>query len=238
MTILKAENLYKEFNYEGNICRVINGMNLTVEEGQFLSIMGQSGSGKSTLLYLLSGLQKPTSGRVVLENQDLSTLNDRTISLLRRRKLGFVFQFYNLLPTLTVEENITLPLELDGVKKKEFTKSLNYILEVIGLEDKRSCYPYQLSGGQQQRTAIGRALITNPKIIFADEPTGNLDSKTGEEVLQLLRQLSKEKGKTILMVTHDSQAASFSDNIINIKDGIIVDGAGTSFGVGNISEVV
>ncbi len=222
MTILRAVDLYKDFNSEGNITKVLNNIKLEIEEGKFISIMGQSGSGKSTLLYVLSGLEKPTTGNVFFEDKDLSMLSDNKLSLIRRKSFGFVFQFYNLIPTLTVEENITLPLELDGVKKKQYKESLDNVLSTIGLSDKRKSFPYQLSGGQQQRVAIGRALITDPKIIFADEPTGNLDSKTGEEVLQLLKKLSAEKGKTVLMVTHDNYAASFTDTTIYIKDGKIV----------------
>ncbi len=222
MVILKANSIYKEFNIDGNVIKVLNGINVEIQNGKFVSIMGQSGSGKSTLLYVLSALEKPTSGNVYFDGKDILILNDSQISKVRRCEFGFVFQFYNLIPTLTVEENITLPLELDGVNKKTYKENLTDILNKVGLIEKRNNFPYQLSGGQQQRVAIARALITNPKIIFADEPTGNLDSKTGEEILNLLKLLSEKEGKTILMVTHDNSAASFSDQVINIRDGMII----------------
>jgi len=183
--------------------------------------MGPSGSGKSTLLYVLSGLEKPTSGSIFFKGEDLTLLNDDKLSKLRRREFGFIFQFYNLIPNLNVEENITLPLEFEGINRKEYNSNIDKILERVGLIEKKQNFPYQLSGGQQQRVAIARALIIDPKIIFADEPTGNLDSKAGEEILKLLYNLSKENNKTVLMVTHDNYAASFSDRIIKIKDGVI-----------------
>ncbi|MFV9566860.1 ABC transporter ATP-binding protein [Thermoanaerobacter mathranii] len=221
MVILKTEKLFKEYNVEGNVTKVLNGIDLEINEGEFVSIMGPSGSGKSTLLYVLSGLEKPTSGSIFFKGEDLTLLNDDKLSKMRRREFGFIFQFYNLIPNLNVEENITLPLELEGIKRKEYKRKVDDILEKIGLTEKRQNFPYQLSGGQQQRVAIARALIIDPKIIFADEPTGNLDSKAGEEILKLLYNLSKENNKTVLMVTHDNYAASFSDRIIKIKDGVI-----------------
>ncbi|MBT1279731.1 ABC transporter ATP-binding protein [Thermoanaerobacter sp. CM-CNRG TB177] len=221
MVILKTEKLFKEYNVEGNVTKVLNGIDLEINEGEFVSIMGPSGSGKSTLLYVLSGLEKPTSGSIFFKGEDLTLLNDDKLSKLRRREFGFIFQFYNLIPNLNVEENITLPLEFEGINRKEYKRKVDDILEKIGLTEKRQNFPYQLSGGQQQRVAIARALIIDPKIIFADEPTGNLDSKAGEEILKLLYNLSKENNKTVLMVTHDNYAASFSDRIIKIKDGVI-----------------
>ncbi|WP_027308616.1 ABC transporter ATP-binding protein [Caloramator sp. ALD01] len=221
MVVLKAQNLFKDYSTKENTTRVLKGINLEVNDGEFISIMGQSGSGKSTLLYVLSGLDKPTSGKVIFNGEDLATLNDEKLSKIRRTKFGFIFQFYNLVPLLNVEENIMLPLELEGLNKKNYKDKVENILKVVGLFDKRKKYPYQLSGGEQQRVAIARALIIDPQIIFADEPTGNLDSKTGEEILKLLLNLSKEHKKTILMVTHDNYAASFSDRIIKIKDGLI-----------------
>lgn len=221
MSILKANRLFRDYITNGNTIKVINGIDLEINEGMFISIMGQSGSGKSTLLYILSALDKPTSGNIYFNGQDLTKLNDGKLSKLRRREFGFIFQFYNLIPELNVEENITLPLELEGVRSKVYSNSLDVILNSVGLKEKRYNFPHQLSGGQQQRVAIARALITDPKIIFADEPTGNLDSSTGEEILNLLHRLSKENGKTVLMVTHDSHAASFSDTIIKIKDGML-----------------
>ncbi|GAB6116905.1 ABC transporter ATP-binding protein [Thermoanaerobacter brockii subsp. lactiethylicus] len=221
MVILKTEKLFKEYNVEGNVTKVLNGIDLEINEGEFVSIMGPSGSGKSTLLYVLSGLEKPTSGSIFFKGEDLTLLNDDKLSKLRRREFGFIFQFYNLIPNLNVEENITLPLEFEGINRKEYKRKVDDILEKIGLTEKKQNFPYQLSGGQQQRVAIARALIIDPKIIFADEPTGNLDSKAGEEILKLLYNLSKENNKTVLMVTHDNYAASFSDRIIKIKDGVI-----------------
>ncbi len=221
VVVLKAQNLFKDYSTKENTTRVLKGINLEVNDGEFISIMGQSGSGKSTLLYVLSGLDKPTSGKVIFNGEDLATLNDEKLSKIRRTKFGFIFQFYNLVPLLNVEENIMLPLELEGLNKKNYKDKVENILKVVGLFDKRKKYPYQLSGGEQQRVAIARALIIDPQIIFADEPTGNLDSKTGEEILKLLLNLSKEHKKTILMVTHDNYAASFSDRIIKIKDGLI-----------------
>ncbi|MGH2332430.1 ABC transporter ATP-binding protein [Thermoanaerobacter mathranii] len=221
MVILKTEKLFKEYNVEGNVTKVLNGIDLEINEGEFVSIMGPSGSGKSTLLYVLSGLEKPTSGSIFFKGEDLTLLNDDKLSKLRKREFGFIFQFYNLIPNLNVEENITLPLEFEGINRKEYKRKVDDILEKIGLTEKRQNFPYQLSGGQQQRVAIARALIIDPKIIFADEPTGNLDSKAGEEILKLLYNLSKENNKTVLMVTHDNYAASFSDRIIKIKDGVI-----------------
>ncbi|MDE4543208.1 ABC transporter ATP-binding protein [Thermoanaerobacterium sp. R66] len=221
MGILKTEKIFKEYNVEGNVTKVLNGIDLEINEGEFVSIMGPSGSGKSTLLYVLSGLEKPTSGSIFFKGEGLTLLNDDKLSKMRRREFGFIFQFYNLIPNLNVEENITLPLELEGINRKEYNSNIDKILEKVGLIEKKQNFPYQLSGGQQQRVAIARALIIDPKIIFADEPTGNLDSKAGEEILKLLYNLSKENNKTVLMVTHDNYAASFSDRIIKIKDGVI-----------------
>lgn len=222
MAILKATNIFKSFNNNGNITNVLNGINIEIEEGKFISIMGQSGSGKSTLLYVLSGLDRPEKGSVVFNGEEITGLNDSRLSKIRRKDFGFIFQFYNLIPSLNVIENITLPAELGGMVKKDYTDSLNEILGKVGLEDKTKNFPYQLSGGQQQRVAIARALITEPKIIFADEPTGNLDSNTGEEILKLLYNLSRKYKKTIIMVTHDKNASLSSDTVINIKDGRII----------------
>ena len=184
--------------------------------------MGPSGSGKSTLLYLLGGLDVATSGSVKLFGKELSTMKDDEQSIMRRRDIGFVFQFYNLIPNLNVEENIMLPVLLDGKKVKEYNERLEYILEVVGLQDRRKHTPRELSGGQQQRVAIGRALMNNPGIILADEPTGNLDSKTGMEIMELFKKINITEGKTIIQVTHSSEAAKYGNRIINVRDGRVV----------------
>ncbi|EEG77998.1 ABC transporter related protein [Dethiobacter alkaliphilus AHT 1] len=181
--------------------------------------MGPSGSGKSTLLYLLGGLDKPTSGSIKVNGKELAVMNDRQESVMRRRDIGFVFQFYNLIQNLNVEENIMVPILLDGKKVKDYKERLEEILQIVGLADRRNHTPRELSGGQQQRVAIARALINDPDIILADEPTGNLDSKTSEEVLELLQKISKVKGKTVVQVTHSTEAAAYGNRIINVKDG-------------------
>ena len=190
-------------------------------QGEFVSIMGPSGSGKSTLLYILGGLDTPTSGHVLLNGTDISRFGDEKMSRIRRQKIGFVFQFYNLIPNLNVEENIMLPLLLDGKKMGGYRKQLEQILEIVGLSDRRRHTPRELSGGQQQRVAIARALIGNPEILFADEPTGNLDSKTGAEIMALLREINKTSGQTIIMVTHSPEAAQSSSRVIHVQDGMI-----------------
>jgi len=185
--------------------------------------MGPSGSGKSTLLYLLGGLDNPTSGSVKISGKELSVMKDKAKSIMRRRDVGFVFQFYNLIPNLDVEDNIMLPILLDGKKIKDYRKKLDDILEVVGLTDRRKHTPRELSGGQQQRVAIARALINEPEVILADEPIGNLDSKTGQEIMELLRRINLENGKTIVQVTHSSDAASYGQRIIYVKDGKVVE---------------
>ena len=200
----------------------VEGISLQVMQGEFVSIMGPSGSGKSTLLYILGGLDAPTSGHVLLNGTDISRFGDEKMSCIRRQKIGFVFQFYNLIPNLNVEENIMLPLLLDGKKVGGYKKQLEQILEIVGLSDRRRHTPRELSGGQQQRVAIARALIGNPEILFADEPTGNLDSKTGAEIMALLREINRTSGQTIIMVTHSPEAAKSSGRMINVQDGIII----------------
>jgi putative ABC transport system ATP-binding protein len=184
--------------------------------------MGPSGSGKSTLLHLLGGLDKPSDGEITLAGKPLARLNDDQITLVRRRNVGFIFQFYNLLPTLTAEENIALPLRIDGRDPKKFRERIDKLIALVGLEARREHKPDQLSGGQQQRVAIARAFVTEPGIVLADEPTGNLDSRTGEEILHLLRRSCNELGQTIVMVTHDARAASFADRVVFLKDGSVV----------------
>lgn len=218
---IEGRNIVKDFTIGGTTTSVLKNMSLKVRQGEFVSIMGQSGSGKSTLLYILGGLDAPTSGSVYMNGMNLSQLDDEKMSRIRRQKIGFVFQFYNLIPNLNVEENIMLPLLLDGKRMKDYDKQLKDTLEVVGLSDRRKHTPRELSGGQQQRVAIARALIGNPEILFADEPTGNLDSRTGSEIINLLQRVNRESGQTIIMVTHSPEAAGSSSRIITVKDGII-----------------
>jgi putative ABC transport system ATP-binding protein len=217
--IIEAKSLNKTFKLGSLDVEVLKDINLTINSGEFVSIMGPSGSGKSTLLYLIGGLDKPTAGSVKIKGSELSEMKDKDQSIMRRRDIGFVFQFYNLIPNLNVEENVMLPVLLDGKKLKDYRSKLDEILEVVGLSDRRSHTPRELSGGQQQRVAIARALINEPDIILADEPIGNLDTKTGTEVMQLLQKINKEKGKTIVQVTHSTEAADYGNRIINVRDG-------------------
>lgn len=222
-TVIEAIGLNKTFKLGDVDVEVLKDINLVIREGEFVSIMGPSGSGKSTLLYLLGGLDKPTTGSVKIAGKELAGMNDKTQSIMRRRDVGFVFQFYNLIPNLNVEENIMLPILLDGKKLKDYKDKLEDILKIVGLEDRRKHTPRELSGGQQQRVAIARALINDPDVILADEPIGNLDSKTGKEVMELLRKINLERGKTIVQVTHSSEAAKYSQKIIYVKDGKVVE---------------
>lgn len=218
--IVSVENVCKSF--QNAKVSVLNDINLSIKEGEFVSLMGASGSGKSTLLYLIGGLDKPTSGTIKLSGQDINKIKDNDLSKLRRKDIGFIFQFYNLVQNLSVEENILLPVIMDGRKRKDYEAKLNEILDIIGLKDKRKFLPSELSGGQQQRVAIARAVIMNPKIILADEATGNLDSKSGKDIMELFKKINKEKNITILQVTHSSEIASYGNRIINLKDGRIV----------------
>lgn len=216
---IEGKNIVKDFELGNTMTRVLKDVSIKVLKGD--SIMGQSGSGKSTLLYILGGLDTPTRGTVSMNGIDISKFNDEKMSKIRRQKIGFVFQFYNLIPNLNVEENVMLPLLLDGKKTRDYRKQLNEILEVVGLTDRRKHTPRELSGGQQQRVAIARALIGSPEILFADEPTGNLDSATGAEIMDLLRAINRDSGQTILMVTHSPEAAKSSNRVITVKDGMI-----------------
>ena len=218
-SIVEAVNLYKSFKLGEVEVEVLKNINLTIQQGEFVSIMGPSGSGKSTLLYLIGGLDKPTSGSIRIKGRELSTMKDQEESILRRRDLGFVFQFYNLIPNLNVEENIMLPVLLDGKRLNAERRRLDQILEDVGLSDRRYHTPRELSGGQQQRVAIARALVNEPDVILADEPIGNLDSKTGTEIMKLLKRIHQERRKTILQVTHSEEAASYGDRIIHVRDG-------------------
>lgn len=217
--IIEAQNVSKNFQLGTVEVEVLKDINVGITQGEFVSIMGPSGSGKSTLLYLIGGLDKPTSGKILIKGKELSVMKDRDESILRRRELGFVFQFYNLIPNLNVEENIMLPILLDGKKLKSERTRLEQILEAVGLVERRYHTPRELSGGQQQRVAIARALVNEPDIILADEPIGNLDSKTGTEIMKLLRKINKELGKTILQVTHSEEAAGYGDRVIHVRDG-------------------
>ncbi|VIF62469.1 ABC transporter ATP-binding protein [Clostridioides difficile] len=219
---VEAKNIIKEYKIGNTTTRVLKEVSLQVMKGEFVSIMGQSGSGKSTLLYILGGLDTPTSGKVYMNGADISHFNDDKMSVIRRRNIGFVFQFYNLIPNLNVEENITLPLLLDGKNLKDYKNQLDEILYIVGLTDRRKHTPRELSGGQQQRVAIARALIGKPEILFADEPTGNLDSKTGIEIINLLDKINRDNGQTIIMVTHSPEAAKSSSRTITVSDGLIV----------------
>ena len=222
MAVLETRELKKQYQLGAHSVNALDGVDFLVEQGEFIAIMGPSGSGKSTLLHLIGGLDKPSEGEVTLAGQALSRLSDKKITLLRRRNVGFVFQFYNLLPTLTAEENITLPLVIDGKNTRKYRERLDTLLELIGLSDRRRHKPDQLSGGEQQRVALARALITEPAIVLADEPTGNLDSKTGTKIMELLRRSRDELGQTIVVVTHDPRAASYADRVVFLRDGNVV----------------
>ena len=217
MSILQTTELKKYYGAKPNITRALDGVTLSIEKGEFVAIVGTSGSGKSTLLNMIGGLDVPTSGKVIVDGRELSTLKDEQLTIFRRRKIGFIFQNYNLVPVLNVYENIVLPVELDGNKvDKTF---MNEVVQMLGLEDKLNNMPNNLSGGQQQRVAIARALVSKPSIVLADEPTGNLDSITSKQVLYRMLQISKQMGTTFVMVTHEPELASCADRIITILDG-------------------
>ena len=222
MEILKVENLTKIYGKGTTKVVALDNVSFSVEKGEFVAIVGASGSGKSTLLHLIGGVDRPTSGKVFIDGKDIYEFDDDKLAIFRRRQVGLVYQFYNLIPILNVEENITLPLDLDNRKVNE--NHLKDLLELLGLENRKTHLPNQLSGGQQQRTSIGRALITNPTIILADEPTGNLDSKSSDEIVALLKKSNKEYKQTIIMITHNMEIAKCADRIIKIEDGKIVKG--------------
>lgn len=219
MEILRVENLSKVYGTKENKVVALDNVSFSVNKGEFVAIVGHSGSGKSTLLHLIGGVDRPTKGKVIIEGNDIYTLNDDNLAIFRRRQVGLIYQFYNLIPILNVEENIVLPLELDG--KKVDKEELNELLDTLGLTNRRTHLPNELSGGQQQRTSIGRAIITHPAIIFADEPTGNLDSKASEEIMELLKLSNKKYKQTIIMITHNSELAAQADRVITIEDGHI-----------------
>ena len=221
MEILKVENLKRVYGTGASKVVALDNVSFTVEKGEFVSIVGASGSGKSTLLHLIGGVDRPTSGKVFINDEDIYKLNNDDLAIFRRRQIGLIYQFYNLIPILNVIENISLPLELDG--RKPDKKDLNEMIELLGLENRKSHLPSQLSGGEQQRVSIGRALITRPSLILADEPTGNLDSKASEEIVSLLKKTNKKYNQTIIMITHNLEIAKMTDRIITIEDGRIVD---------------
>ena len=220
MEILRVENLSKVYGKGTTQVTALDNISFKVEKGEFVAIVGASGSGKSTLLHLIGGVDRPTSGKVFIDGKDIYKFSDDELAIFRRRQVGIIYQFYNLIPILNVEENITLPLNLDNreVDKKRLDKLIN----LLGLNNRRTHLPNELSGGQQQRTAIGRAMITNPAIILADEPTGNLDSKSSDEIVELLKKSNRDYNQTIIMITHDMEIAKFADRIIKIEDGKIV----------------
>ena len=219
MKILKTEDLKKYYGNKENEVHALNGVNFYVEEGEFVSIVGTSGSGKSTLLHMLGGLDRPTSGKVFVDGKDIFSLKDEALTIFRRRKIGFVFQSYNLVPVLNVYENIVLPIELDGNKVDK--GYVNELIEILGIGEKLQNLPGQLSGGQQQRVAIARALAAKPAIVLADEPTGNLDSRTSQDVLGLIKTSSERFGQTVVMITHNTEIAQMAGRIIRMEDGKI-----------------
>ena len=219
MEILRVENLNKVYGKGTTEVKALDNVSFKVDKGEFVAIVGASGSGKSTLLHLIGGVDRPTSGKVFINGKDIYQYNDDELAIFRRREIGLIYQFYNLIPILNVEENITLPLKLDCREVDE--QKLNELLKILGIENRRMHLPNELSGGQQQRTSIGRALITNPAIVLADEPTGNLDSKSSDEIVELLKKSNKEYNQTIIMITHNMEIAKCADRILRIEDGKI-----------------
>lgn len=219
MRILETQNLCKTYGKGDVMVRALDNVSFSVEKGEFVAIVGPSGSGKSTLLHILGGVDTATSGSVIIDKTDISTLDETALAIFRRRQIGLIYQFYNLIPILTVEENLTLPLLLDGRKPDQ--AKVNNIIQKLGLSNRMNHLPNQLSGGQQQRVAIGRALINNPALLLADEPTGNLDSENSREIISLLRSFNKEFNQTVIMITHDERIALSADRIIAIEDGRI-----------------
>ena len=219
MTLIEVKNLNKIYGSGEAEVKALKNINLNIEQGEFVAIVGQSGSGKSTLLHLIGGVDIPSSGEVIIDGKNIYKLKEKELSILRRRKLGFIFQFFNLIPVLTAQENIEMPVLLDNEKIDK--KYMNELLRILGLEERKNNYPSQLSGGQQQRVSIGRALANKPSIILADEPTGNLDSKNSKEVLELLKYCAKKYNQTLILITHDINIAKSADRVITIEDGQI-----------------
>ena len=219
MKILEVKNLSKVYGKGETMVKALDNVSFSVEQGEFVAIIGPSGSGKSTLLHILGGVDTPTNGSVIINNTDISTLNETALAIFRRRQIGLIYQFYNLIPILTVEENITLPLLLDG--RKPDKRLIESLVNRLGLSKRLTHLPNQLSGGQQQRVSIGRALVNNPALMLADEPTGNLDSENSKEIISLLRQFNKEYNQTVIIITHDEKIANSADRVITIEDGKI-----------------
>lgn len=219
MKILEVTNLCKTYGKGDTMVKALDNVSFSVEKGEFLAIIGPSGSGKSTLLHILGGVDVPTSGSVVINQTDISNLDETALAIFRRRQIGLIYQFYNLIPILTVQENLTLPLLLDGRKPNK--KQIDTLVKRLGLENRLDHLPNQLSGGQQQRVSIGRALVSNPALMLADEPTGNLDSENSKEIISLLRQFNKEFNQTVIIITHDEKIANSADRVITIEDGKI-----------------
>lgn len=220
MEILRVENLVKTYGEGDNIVNAVDNISLSVNKGEFVAIVGASGSGKSTLLHLLGGVDRPTSGKIYIDGNEINNMNNDKLAIFRRRQIGIVYQFYNLIPILTVEENISLPCDLDGNRPDK--ERMDLILKSFGLLERRNHLPNELSGGQQQRTSIARALINNPAILLADEPTGNLDSKSTEEIMSILKMSNRDFNQTIIMITHNLEIAKEADRIITIQDGKIL----------------
>ena len=220
MTLIEVKNLNKIYGSGEAEVKALKNINLNIEQGEFVAIVGQSVSGKSTLLHLIGGVDIPSSGEVIIDGKNIYKLKEKELSILRRRKLGFIFQFFNLIPVLTAQENIEMPVLLDNEKIDK--KYMNELLRILGLEERKNNYPSQLSGGQQQRVSIGRALANKPSIILADEPTGNLDSKNSKEVLELLKYCAKKYNQTLILITHDINIAKSADRVITIEDGEII----------------
>lgn len=219
--VLKAENIKKSFVTGDVVADVLKGVDFSLSDGEFVAIVGESGSGKSTLLYILAGIDKPDGGTVTLLGRNLAEISDDDLAKMRRRDFSFVYQFDNLVPNLTVYENVTLPLMLDKCKESEYSERVEDILQYLGLSDRKNNYPRQLSGGEQQRTAIARALVTNPKVIFLDEPTGSLDKERGRQVMELLADINKTRGVALVMVTHSEAHAQYATRIVHVEDGAI-----------------
>ena len=220
MIVLETKNLKKHYGKDNNIVKALDGVDLKIEKGEFIAIVGASGSGKSTLMHILGAVDRPTSGEVYVNGENINKLNETNLAIFRRRQVGLIYQFYNLIPILNVEENITLPILLDG--KKTDNEYLEELIKTLGLEKRRNHLPRELSGGEQQRVSIGRALMNRPAIILADEPTGNLDSKNGKEIIDLLKGLNKKYNQTIVMITHDQNIAMEANRIIRVADGKII----------------